>query len=437
MTASDSSPMPPSQDQDPGSTQAERAAAAGPSANDAAQEASEDTAAQQAASGPESAGPTPPSRAPKWFAKIFRPKQQDEDEEDEDQSETARDQFRLKPVRTGFGLAIGVAIAILLWLVLASLTQLLMWIAVALFIALGLDPIVRYFENRGWPRAAGVGVVIVILLGMAGGFLATLIPALVTQISQLVQRAPKIIDAVTNNPTIQQWDQQFRLVEQAEEQVDKFLRDSSAVGGVFSGVIGAGNLVGQAAFGTLIVLVLAIYFLVSLPGLKAFGYSLVPRSRRKRTRELGDAITRSVGNYVMGQATVALCNALIAFILMTILNVPYPALLALCVAILAFIPLVGGVVAGVLVIIVALFGGGWQSALVYAICYFAYLQVEAYFVSPKIMARAVKVPGAVAVIAVIAGGTLLGVAGALMAIPFAAAVMLLIKEVWVKRQDRH
>lgn len=435
MSTPDPSREPDSQDPD----QAVPSSTGHPSPLDAGAEGEGSADANPASSGKEDttdSGTHANSLTPKWLGKLFRPKQPDQEEESDALPESVRDLFTLRPVRTGFGLAIGVSIALLLWLTLASLTQLLLWIAVALFIALGLDPIVRFFEKRRWPRAAGVGVVIALLVAACGGFLASLIPALVAQITQLVQRAPDIIDAVTNDPTIQAWDQQFHLVQQAEDQLEKFMRDSSALGGVFSGVIGAGNLVGQAAFGTLIVLVLAIYFLVSLPGLKAFVYSLVPRTRRKRIRELGDEITRSVGNYVMGQATVAICNALVAFILMTILNVPYPALLSLCVAVLAFIPLVGGVVAAVLVIIVALFGGGWQTAVIYAICYFAYLQIEAYFVSPKIMARAVKVPGAVAVIAVIAGGTLLGVAGALMAIPFAAAVMLLIKEVWVKRQDR-
>lgn len=374
-------------------------------------------------------------RSPGWLTRMFRGQPAGEDLDDEEVPESVKELFTVRPVRLGFGLAIGVAIAFLLWISLASLSQLLMWIAVALFIALGLDPIVRFFEKKGWPRAAGVAVVIVFVLGAAGAFLGTLIPALITQITQLVQRLPQIIQSVQNNKTIQSWDAQFHLVDQANEQLTKFLKDSSAVGGLFNGVIGAGNLVGQFAFGILIVLVLAIYFLVSLPSLKNFVYTLVPRSRRRRTRELGEQITRSVGNYVMGQATVAGCNALFAFIVMTILHVPYPALLALCVAVLAFIPLVGGVIAAILVILVALFGAGWQTAVIYAILYFAYLQLEAYFISPKVMARAVKVPGAVAVIAVIAGGTLLGVAGALMAIPIAASVMLLIREVWVKRQD--
>lgn len=102
---------------------------------------------------------------------------------------------------------------------------------------------------------------------------------------------------------------------------------------------------------------------------------------------------------------------------------------------LAFIPLVGAVIAGVLVTLVTL-TLGWQTALIYAICYFGYLQVEAYFISPRIMNKAVAVPGAVAVISVIAGGTLVGITGALMAIPVAASAMILLREVFIARQDR-
>jgi predicted PurR-regulated permease PerM len=139
---------------------------------------------------------------------------------------------------------------------------------------------------------------------------------------------------------------------------------------------------------------------------------------------------------VIGQACVALINAAVAFTAMTIAQVPFTALLTFVVALLAFIPLVGGMLAGILVSLIAL-TVGWQAAVLFAVMYFAYLQIEAYFVSPRIMQRAVAVPGAVAVIAVIAGGSLMGVLGALMAIPAAAAVMLLLREVFIARQDEN
>ncbi|MBE8528578.1 AI-2E family transporter, partial [Amycolatopsis sp. H6(2020)] len=132
-----------------------------------------------------------------------------------------------------------------------------------------------------------------------------------------------------------------------------------------------------------------------------------PASKRERVGELTERITTSVGNYVLGQACVAILNATFALIVMLILGLPFPMLNAFVVLLLAFVPLVGGVSAGILMSVIALMQG-WQTALIYTICYFAYLQVEAYFISPRIMKRAVAVPAAVAVIAVAGGGALWG-----------------------------
>ncbi|MDR7293718.1 AI-2E family transporter [Pseudoglutamicibacter albus] len=335
------------------------------------------------------------------------------------------------PVKSGFGLAVGVALAVMAWLILAELSQLLTWIALALFIALGMDPIVRFFVSRGWRRWVGVLVVVLVLLAFVAGFLSLLIPALITQISELTRRAPAILDDVTAKPMVQKLDAQFHLIDKVGEEVRSIINSPDTL----ANVINAGNFVGEFFFGTLIVFVLATYFLASLPQLKLFVFSFAPASSRQRVAVLSENITRSVGNYVMGQATVAIVNACFSFILMTIFGIPYSLLLALCVAMLAFIPLVGGVAAGTLVVIVSLFSLSWQSTLLYAILYIVYLQVEAYFISPRIMSRAVKVPGAVVVIAVIAGGALFGVLGALMAIPVAAAAITLIKEVFFRRQD--
>ena len=224
--------------------------------------------------------------------------------------------------------------------------------------------------------------------------------------------------------------------ERITQELEKFVNNPEAMGGIFGGVVGFGSTVANGLFGALIVLVLSLYFLAALPAMKKWGYRLAPRSRRARVEALSEEITGSVGNYVIGQAVVALLNATFAFIVMSIVGVPFAVLLAFVVALLAFIPLVGGLIAGVIVTLIAL-TAGWQTAVVYAICYFAYLQFEAYFISPRIMQKAVAVPGAVAVISVIAGGSLLGVLGALIAIPTAAAIMLLVKEIFIVRQDKH
>lgn len=342
---------------------------------------------------------------------------------------------RAHPVAYGFLFTVGVGLALLGYFLLTNVGSLIIWIAIALFIALGLDPIVRFFVARGLSRTVGVLITMALLLGVAGGFIGIIIPTIVTQTSQFIDKAPQIVDGFLKSEFFITLDKQYQVSDRISEEIGKFFSDSGAVGGIFGGVLGVGSVVAQGMFGALIVLVLAIYFLASLPAVKAFGYRLAPRSSRANVERLSETITHSVGNYVMGQAFVALLNATVALILMTILKVPFAALLTMLVAILAFIPLVGAVAAGILVSLVSL-SLGWQSAVIYAICYFGYLQVEAYFISPRVMQKAVAVPGAVAVISVIAGGSLLGVAGALMAIPTAAAAMLILREVFISRQDR-
>ncbi|WP_423184897.1 AI-2E family transporter [Arthrobacter sp. NyZ413] len=340
------------------------------------------------------------------------------------------------PLYVGFMGTAGVGVALMLYYIGMNTAQLLLWIVTALFIALGLDPVVRWFESRKVPRPAGVFIAVGALVAGVAAFFATLIPTIVEQVTQIVREAPDWIRGFVDSDFFRSLDSQFGVRDRISQELDKFVKNPDAMGGIFGGVVGFGSTVANGIFGTLIVLVLSLYFLGALPAMKRWGYRLAPRSRRVRVEALSEEITRSVGNYVIGQVCVALLNALYAFIVMSILRIPFSVLLAFVVALLAFIPLVGGMIAAVVVILVAL-TAGWQTALVYAICYFAYLQFEAYFISPRIMQKAVAVPGAVAVISVIAGGSLLGVLGALIAIPTAAAVMLLMKEVFIARQDRH
>ncbi len=340
------------------------------------------------------------------------------------------------PIYMGFMAAVGIGLALFLYFMLTNTEQLLLWILAALFIALGLDPVVRWLESRKVPRPLGILISVTVLVAIVAGFFATLIPTIVDQTTQLVEKAPIWITDFLNSDFFKSVDTQYHVRDKISESVAKFFQDSQAVGGIFGGVVGVGSTIANGLFGALVVLVLSLYFLASLPAMKRWGYRLAPRSRRARVQRLSEEITGSVGNYVIGQVCVAVINATFAFILMSILGVPFSVLLAFIVALLAFIPLVGGMIAAIVVILVAL-TAGWQTAVFYAIFYFAYLQFEAYFISPRIMQKAVAVPGAVAVISVIAGGSLLGVLGALIAIPTAAAVMLLIKEVYIARQDKH
>ena len=339
-----------------------------------------------------------------------------------------------RPVHTGFMFTVGVGLALLIFYIGRENTQLLVWITAALFIALGLDPVVRGLERIGFPRPAGVLVTLLGFLGVVGIFIAAVAPAVTQQLSYFAMSLPRLIRDVERAEWYRRLDEEFEIQQLVATEVHRFTEDPSNITNALGGIFGVGAAVLATSFGLLVVSVLAIYFLVSLPTMKAWSYRLAPKSRRERVQHLGDRILNGVGYYVIGQACVAFINGLVAYIAILIAGVPFGALFAVVVGILAFIPLVGPVTGGTLVTLVAL-TVDWQTALTFAIIYFIYLQVESYFVSPRIMSRAVKIPAAVVVISVIAGGTLLGVLGALMAIPTAAAVMLLLREVLIRHQD--
>ncbi|UBH24225.1 AI-2E family transporter [Micrococcus porci] len=338
------------------------------------------------------------------------------------------------PVAAGFLLTMGVCLAaVLVWVVLEN-TQLLVWIAAALFIALGLDPVVRLVERWGAPRWVGVLLAALGLAAVAGAVVGMLVPAVVQQSTQLITGLPDTITQIMATPWFREVDRQLQIQHAVQSWLDGLTKDGAAVTQLFGGLVGIGQTVMNAVFSTIVVVVLALYFLASLPHLKYWGYRLAPRSKRLRVEALGEEITLSVGHYVMGQTVVAVLNGTVAFIALSVAGGPFPVLLAFVAAVMAFIPLVGALIGGTILTAVCLLES-WQAAALFAAIYFVYLQIEAYVVSPRVMARAVAVPAAVGVIAVIAGGTLLGVLGALMAIPTAAAVLLIVREVLIPRQD--
>ena len=184
-----------------------------------------------------------------------------------------------------------------------------------------------------------------------------------------------------------------------------------------------------------ILVVLTVYFVADLPRIRTALYRLVPNSRRPRAILIGDEICVKVGGYVLGNLLISVIAGVLTLAWSLAFGVPYAVLLAIAVAVLDLIPVVGSVIGGVLVSLVAL-------TVSVPVCLatigfvLVYRFAEDYLLVPKIIGGAVKVPALVTVVAVLLGGALLGVVGALVAIPVAAAALLLANEVLYPRLDR-
>jgi predicted PurR-regulated permease PerM len=340
------------------------------------------------------------------------------------------------PFYVGFIGATGALVAYWLLGLLGRLSPVITLLVVALFLALGLEPVVAALERRGLRRGWAVAVVFVGVIAIFAGFVSAVVPALVTQGGELTKAAPDLLTSFTNSPIVASLDRKYGLISSITGQLQQRLRNGDTVMQLFGGVYGAGAAVVSGTFSTFTVLVLTLYFTASLRSMTDAAYRLVPASRRPRVQLLADEIIRRIGGYIGGQVAVASINGFFTFILLSVLGLPYPIVLAISVALFGLIPLVGATLGAVIVIVVALFHS-WQTAVIALIWYLIYQQVENYLIAPRIMARTVSVPGAVAVVAALAGGTLIGVVGALIAIPVAAGVLLLMQEVLIPRQEKH
>ena len=352
------------------------------------------------------------------------------------------------PFRTALIATLGVGVGILLITSVQTLSTILLYVGTALFLALGLDPAVSWLERRGLPRWAALLITFAAVLAAFAGIILIVIPVLVGQISQLVAQIQKLVQSAVDgdwNPVdaLSDWlhsvfpaldvDKVFTSISQWYESLDLGQIGGAATGAVLS--IGAGIVAGFT--GAIIVLILTIYFTASTPSLKASVYQLVPASKRARFIDLSEQITASVGYYVMGQVSLGVINGILSAIFLTIIQAPFPAVLAVVAFFFSLIPLVGTLTGSAIIILVCLTPGLGSplTALVALIWYAVYMQVEAYVLSPRIMNRAVSVPGAVVVIAALAGGSLLGLLGALIAIPVAASILIIYRQVIIPRQN--
>jgi len=344
--------------------------------------------------------------------------------------------------RLGIFGGLGVLVALLIGGAFASLATILTYIGAAIFIALGLDPLINWLESRKWPRWAAILTVLVGVLGLFAGLVFAIIPVVVEQSTKVINQIARY---VTNPASLDELLTQIQSfipieildVQAAAQEALTFLTDPNNLAQIGGGVLSVSVSIATGVFGALIILILTLYFTASLGNMKRALYRLVPRSRREKFINISEQVAHAVGRYVVGQVALAFINGLLSFIFLSIIGAAYPALFAFIAFLFSLVPLVGTLSGSILIVVTQLLVNPDSIVTVIAvgIYYLIYMQVEAYVLSPNIMNRAVKVPGVVVVIAALIGGTLLGILGALIAIPVAASILLIIDQVVVPRLE--
>ncbi len=303
---------------------------------------------------------------------------------------------------------------------------------IAIFVAVALGRPVDFLTQRGLPRAASILAIYLVMVLAVFGVGLIMVPPAVEGVDEFVRNLPSYVEEVRRSETIRRYDDRYgvtaRLQEQAEQAPQRLVEALAALQSVTVGVF-------STLFQLLTILVMAFILLVDGTFFTDFFFRQLGPRRERRARVVADNVYRAVGGYVVGAFTIALVAGLTTFVALLLIGVPYAVPLALLMAFFDLIPLVGATIAGAFIALVAAFNDFPTDLVAWLVFLIVYQQVENSVVQPFVQRRAVALHPLLVIVAVLMGGTLLGVLGALLAIPAAASIQILVKEYWSFRED--
>ena len=310
-----------------------------------------------------------------------------------------------------------------------SVANILILVVIAMVLAVGFDPLVQRLVARGLSRPAAVSILVASLIAIGVAFGLLIVPPLVSQASHLADDIP------TYAARLAQRDDAIGEVVRRNDIVPKiqdFIQHlPERAGGSFGTVIGVAGKVGGAIFSAVTIGILMIYFLLALPSMRRTATIVFPLERRRQSERVMDKSIDKIGGYVYGNLiTSVLCGAA-TLVALLVLGVPFAVPLALWAGFADLIPLVGAYLGAAPAIIVAFFVSPITGIL--ALVYFVvYQQFENYVLVPRVMRNAVNLSAPAVILSTLIGGSLAGFAGALLALPVAAAVKVLVTDVWLR-----
>jgi predicted PurR-regulated permease PerM len=326
-------------------------------------------------------------------------------------------------------LAVTTAFVLLVWL-LWAIRDVLQMLLIAGFLALALNPAVTWLEVRGWRRGRAVAVVFVATLITVGAVLTVVFAPLYEEVRRFADDVPGYIDDLRRSRLLRELDARYDILAKLQEQATTLPQRLPGTAGAFLGFAGA---IFNAVFKALTVLFLTVFLLLELPAIGRSILSLLAPPTAVRTKALTEDVNATVARYVAGALVIATIAGTTTLAASTVLGVPFPVVMAVLVALFDLIPLVGATIGGAMVVAVA-FTAGIVPGLVMAAIQLGYQQVENNLLQPLVMRRSVNVSGFTVLLAVLIGSSLLGVLGALLAIPVAGSVQIALREVLESRR---
>ena len=325
--------------------------------------------------------------------------------------------------------AIIAACAIALYL-LWSVRSVVRLVGIALFLALTLNPLVDALDTRiRVPRAAIIVALYLVLITFVVAVGTALVPSLVRQVHHLSSNAPTYLHDLRENSTFRHYDDRYHITSELERQASQLPnRLEHSTGSLQTATVRVFAVVGS------FLTVMTIAFLLMLRGRDYVGMALrLTGKQEQRYRNLVIQINQAVASYMLGNVAISVLCTVSSWIVLTILGVPYALSLAIVMGFLDLIPLVGATLGAILVGIATATVDFPTATIVWVIFSVVYQRIENDMIQPVVYGRALSVNPLVTIISVLVGARLLGILGALLAIPIAAAIQILLRDWWGNR----
>jgi predicted PurR-regulated permease PerM len=320
-----------------------------------------------------------------------------------------------------------VSVAIILYL-LWRLRKPISWVLISVFLAVALSPPVNYLA-RSMKRGFAIAIVYFGLLLVPILLIALIVPPLITEANHFADNVPQYADDVTEfvqeNERLRNLNEDYDITGKLEEEAGKL---PNRLGGAAGTLRDIGFGIVSSLFALLTILVMTAFLLGSGKQWCDRIIASRPPEQRERLRRSRDHMAGAVSGYVAGALTIAVIAGTATFIVLTILGVPFSGPLAVLAGLMSLIPLVGATIAAVLIGVVTLFEDFPTATIIWTIWAIAYQQLENNLIQPQIQKRTVNVHPFITIVAVLFGGTLLGIMGAIAAIPIAASIQILVRE---------
>ena len=290
---------------------------------------------------------------------------------------------KTSPFYFGFLATSGALTAFVLLRSLAAASQIFVILIISIFLAMGLNPAVEFFRKRGLTRGWSVATILLLVIIFVGALAILIIPPVVRQTTSLIENAPALLDNLKNNAFLSDLNKHYGIIDSTTSKLQSITKNGTLLVSAFGGIVGVGKTFISGVFTALTILVLTMYFTISLPQVIEYGIRLAPASRRPRVKALTNGIVSRIGAFVGSQISVAFIAGIVMAIVCAVLGMPSPIALGMLVFICGMIPLIGHFIGSTILTVIG-FTQSITTGVAILIAYLIYQQIEIYHFQIKV-----------------------------------------------------